>query len=185
MVKNPDCEPPNSSFKKLKKEANNMKIKRSVALTILVLSSSWIVLAQNPSVESLRSQLGDVQKREEELQARVKQLEEDMKPENIEKVFALNGSTRPEELREQRRRQLENERTRVQAQLDQLAQSRVRLETSLATAEAAAYRQSALPADSSYSPTTETNATPTVVTPKQTQQRRTRRKPKRRAARRN
>ncbi|HEV7844029.1 MAG TPA: hypothetical protein VGO69_10060, partial [Pyrinomonadaceae bacterium] len=140
-----------------------MKIKRSVALIILVLSSSLIVFAQNPSVESLRSQLGDVQKREEEVQARVKQLEEDMKPENIEKAFALNGSTRPEELREQRRHQLENEKARVQAQLDQLAQSRVRLETSLATAEAAAYRQSALPADSSYSPTPGASAAPTIV----------------------
>jgi chromosome segregation ATPase len=164
-----------------------MKIKRIIALTILVLSSSLIVFAQNPSVESLRSQLGDVQKREEELSARVKQLEEEMRPENLEKAFALNGSTRPEELREQRRRQLENEKTRVQAQLDQLAQSRVRLETSLATAEAAAYRQSALPADSSYSPATGANASgPTVVKPtKQTQQRRVRRKPRRRAARRN
>ncbi|HUQ30911.1 MAG TPA: hypothetical protein VM095_02280 [Pyrinomonadaceae bacterium] len=164
-----------------------MKIKRSVALTILVLSSSLIVLAQNPSVESLRSQISDVQKREEELQARVKQLEEDMKPENIEKAFALNGSTRPEELREQRRRQLENERTRAQAQLDQLAQSRVRLETSLATAEAAAYRQSALPADSSYSPMPGASATtPTVVQPtKQTQGRRARRKRARRPSRRN
>jgi chromosome segregation ATPase len=163
-----------------------MKIKRSAALTILVLSFSLIVFAQNPSVESLRSQLSDVQKREEEMQARVKQLEEDMKPENIEKVFALNGSTRPEELREQRRRQLENERTRAQAQLDQLAQSRVRIETSLATAEAAAYRQSALPADSSYSPTSGANATtPVVVKPaKQTQQRRARRKSRLRASRR-
>jgi chromosome segregation ATPase len=162
-----------------------MKIKRSVTLIILVLSSSLIVFAQNPSVESLRSQLGDVQKREEEMQARVKQLEEDMKPENIEKAFALNGSTRPEELREQRRHQLENEKARVQTQLDQLAQSRVRIEASLATAEAAAYRQSALPADSSYSPTPGANATPDVVKPmRQTQQRRARRKLKRRAFRR-
>ncbi len=137
---------------------NKARLRRITLLIILILSSFTIALAQSSTVETLRSQLSDAQKKEEELQARVKQIDEDMKPENIEKVFALNGSTRPEELREQRRRQLENEKTNVRAQLDQVIQSRARLETAIATAEAAAYRQSAMP--SSYNPTT-----PTVTTP--------------------
>lgn len=140
-----------------------------VLLIILSLSSLTVAVAQNSSVESLRSQLSDVQKKEEELQARVRQIEEDMRPENIEKFFALNGSTRPEELREQRRRQLESQRATVQSQLDQLAQSRIRLETSLATAEAAAYRQSAQP--DSYNPTPDVISNSPTVKPKKSQRR--------------
>ena len=141
---------------------------RFALLIVLILSSLTIAVAQN-SIEGLRSQLSDVQKKETELQARVKQLDEDMRPENLEKFFALQGSTRPEEQREQRRRQLENEKTRVQAQLDQLAQSRVRLETAIATAEAAAYQQSALP--SSYSSSSGASSSSNKVTPKQSQRR--------------
>lgn len=141
---------------------------RFALLLVFVFTSLTIAAAQN-SIDGLRSQLSDVQKKETELQARVKQLDEDMRPENLEKFFALNGSTRPEELREQRRRQLESEKTRVQAQLDQLAQSRVRLETAIATAEAAAYQQSALPA--SYSSSSGVNSSSNKVTPKQSQRR--------------
>jgi chromosome segregation ATPase len=151
-----------------------VKLKRIILLLSLLLSSFTVCLAQTSTVESLRSQLSDAQKKEDELQARVRQIEEDMRPENIEKALALNGSTRPEELREQRRRQLETERTNVRSQLDQLAQSRTRLETAIATAEAAAYRQSALPG-SDNNTTTEVNPdSPTpkpAVKPKQSQRR--------------
>jgi outer membrane murein-binding lipoprotein Lpp len=92
---------------------------------------------------NLRAQLSDVQARQSELQTRLQQLEYDLKPENIERSLAGIGSTHPEELREQRRRQLEGEKTRVQAQLDQLAASRTRLEAAIAQADAEAYRQGA------------------------------------------
>ena len=115
---------------------------------LLLLACAVSVSAQNPasaaqSVETLRAQLQNVQSQETELQTRSHQLDEDLKPENIEKYFALNGSTHPEELREQRRRQLEAEKAKVTAQLEQLATSRARLEAAIASAEAAAYRQSA------------------------------------------
>jgi Skp family chaperone for outer membrane proteins len=160
---------------------SGMKFRIITTLIILFLASASAAVAQSSAVENLRSQLSDVQKREGELQARVRQLEEDMRPESLEKFFALNGSTRPEELRAERRRQLENERTRVLAQLDQLGQSRVRLETSIATAEAAAYRQSALP--DSYGPAPAVNVSTPTVKPKPTP-RRARRKASRRAPRR-
>ncbi|HWT00711.1 MAG TPA: hypothetical protein VN256_10730 [Pyrinomonadaceae bacterium] len=123
---------------------------RILLLSVTLVASAASVLAQSPAraeqtVESLRAQLGDVQAKEEQLQARMRQLDENLRPENIERYFALNGSTRPEELREQRRRQLERQKAGVQTQLDQLAASRTRLETSIATAEAAAYRESANP----------------------------------------
>jgi cell division protein FtsB len=123
---------------------------RILPLLLLAAACAASASAQSPAsaaqqVESLRAQLSDVQKREEELQTRMRQLDDDLRPENIERYFALNGSTRPEELREQRQRQLERQKAGVQSQLDQLAQSRTRLETSIATAEAAAYRESANP----------------------------------------
>ncbi|HYK21147.1 MAG TPA: hypothetical protein VEV42_10460, partial [Pyrinomonadaceae bacterium] len=60
----------------------------------------------NDSLEKLRAQLLEVQTKEEALRARAEQLEESLKPENIERSLAGVGSTKPEELREARRRQL-------------------------------------------------------------------------------
>jgi hypothetical protein len=90
-----------------------------------------------------RAQLIEVQAKQEGLHARLKYLEEELKPENIEKSFAGIGSTRPEDLREARRRQLEIERTNIQSQLKLLAESQTRLETSIVHADADAYHQSA------------------------------------------
>ncbi|MCM3901483.1 MAG: hypothetical protein ND866_07235 [Pyrinomonadaceae bacterium] len=92
---------------------------------------------------NLRVQLSEVQVMKAEMQARNEQLEEDLKPENIERSLAGVGSTRPELLREQRRRQLEIARTRVRAQLDELDRARTRLETAVAEADAVAYWESA------------------------------------------
>ena len=94
---------------------------------------------------NLRAQLSEVETKQAGLQTRLQDLEEKLKPENIEKAFAGVGSTHPEDLREQRRRQLEIERNGVQKQLDLLATSHSRLETAIAKADADAYRQSAQP----------------------------------------
>jgi uncharacterized protein YlxW (UPF0749 family) len=95
------------------------------------------------TVADLRAQLTDVQARENELQAHARQLDEDLKPENIERSLAGVGSTRPEELREHRRRQLTIERDSVRTQLKLLATSRERLESAIRRAEGVAYQQSA------------------------------------------
>ena len=86
--------------------------------------------------ENLRAQLRDVQAKESDLQARMDQLDFDLRPENIERVVSGFGTTRPEEARDQRRRLLENEKARVRTQLDQHSVSRARLETAIATADA-------------------------------------------------
>lgn len=90
--------------------------------------------------EGLRAQLRDVMTKEADLQSRADQLEFDLKPENIERMTANSGSTRPEEVRDARRRALENERTRVRSQLELMTQSRTRLETAIATADSEAER---------------------------------------------
>ena len=113
-------------------------------LSVFLSGSFAAVLAQASAQEraaSLRSQMAEVQLKQSELQTRLDQLEVDLKPENIEHSLAGVGSVHPEELREQRRRQLEREKSYVVAQLNELAASRARLETAIAQADAEAYRQ--------------------------------------------
>jgi len=118
-------------------------------LVIFLLAVSAFVQGATPQSSArdraadLRRQLSDVEAKQAELQTRLKQIEENLKPENIESSLAGVGSTRPEELREQRRRQLEIERTGVRSQLDLLANSHTRLETAILQADGEAYRQSA------------------------------------------
>jgi len=119
-----------------------------VLFVVLVSLGAGQAAAQDSSsapqtVETLRAQLLDVQAKEAELQARERQLDEDLKPENIERSLAGIGSTRPEELRESRRRQLTIARDGVRAQLKLVSASRERLEAVIRTAETQAYQQSA------------------------------------------
>jgi hypothetical protein len=91
----------------------------------------------------LRLKLDDVKARQLELQDQLKDLDEQMDPQNIENSLAGVGSTRPEDLRELRRRQLERQRVAIQNKLSILAESQTRLETGIADAEADAYSESA------------------------------------------
>jgi hypothetical protein len=96
-------------------------------------------------VEELKAQLLEMQGKEDALRTRLQQLDEAVKPENIERSLAGVGSTRPEELRESRRKQLSIERDGVLAQLQTIETGRLRLESELANAEALAYQESARP----------------------------------------
>jgi hypothetical protein len=111
-------------------------------------SAPAIAPIQNSAQEkaaNLRLQLTEVETKQAELQTRLQALEENLKPENIDHSLAGVGSTHPEDLREQQRRQLEIERNGVRAQLDLLALSHSRLEKAIVQADADAYRQSAAP----------------------------------------
>ena len=83
----------------------------------------------------LRTELRDVQSKKADLEAHLEQVEFDLKPENIERAVAGYGTTRPEDLRAQRKKQLESERSRTQQQLEQLTASVSRIEQALATSE--------------------------------------------------
>jgi len=97
------------------------------------------------TADRLKLELIDVQAQEEALRGRVIDLDESLKPENIERSLAGVGSTRPEELREARRRQLTIEKNGVVARLKVLETTHQRLQTAIANAEALAYQQSAKP----------------------------------------
>jgi chromosome segregation ATPase len=90
--------------------------------------------------ENLREQLRNVLTKEADLQSRSDQIDYELQPSVIERTMATTGSTRPEDLRDLRRRQLESEKSRVQSQLNQMATSRARLETAIANADAEADR---------------------------------------------
>jgi hypothetical protein len=126
-----------------------MRLKSGLVLLLLLVFSAGVYAQDTESpaetVEKLKSQLIDVQAHEADLRARVAQLDESLKPENIERSLAGIGSTRPEELRESRRRQLQIEKDGVLAQLRTVETSRQRLETALANAEVLAYQESAKP----------------------------------------
>ena len=125
------------------------------SIALLILAPGITARVQQNAQEraaSLRLQLNAVQTKQEELQARLQELDELLKPENIASALAGVGSVHPEELREQRRRKLANERAGLNAQLEQLAASRTRLETAIAEADAAAYQQSARPNTSGANP---------------------------------
>ena len=95
------------------------------------------------TVQDLKLQLIELDARQETTKLQVQQLEDALKPENIERSLAGVGSTRPEELREQRRRQLLIEKKAADAELEQLTLKRTQLETALSAAEVQAYQESA------------------------------------------
>ncbi len=85
--------------------------------------------------ESVRAQMLDTETKLADLQTRMDQVNYDLEPENIDRSMAGYGSVHPENAREARRHQLENEKTRLQAQITLLENSRTRLQASLTTAE--------------------------------------------------
>jgi cell division protein FtsB len=154
-------------------------------LFVLVFFAAFLIIGGTPvqaqtraqeKAASLRAQLAEVEARQAELQTRLQNLDEKLKPENIENSLAGVGSTHPEDLREQRRRQLEIERNGVRAQIDLLATSHSRLETAIATADADAYRQSASPLKGPAEDALSTAADSAPVTTPQRRARRARKK---------
>jgi hypothetical protein len=166
---------------------DSIRAKRVVlflALLFTVYALSTEVKGQSSAQEranDLRAQLADKRAKQESLQERLRQLEEELKPENIEKSLAGIGSTHPEDLREFRRRQLELEKINIQTQLKLLAESQTRVEAGIIQADADAYHQSASVNIGRQQPTAVQQVRPSRV---QRGTRRTKHKPKRRPIRR-
>jgi chromosome segregation ATPase len=86
--------------------------------------------------EQLRSQLIDIQTKIADFEAKLEQIDWALRPENIEAATAGYGSTRPEQARDARKKQLESEKNRVTAQLKLSETSKNRLEMAVANADA-------------------------------------------------
>lgn len=87
-------------------------------------------------VQAAQKELTDIAAKEISLQKRLDEIEPQLRPDRIEQSRAGVGSLRPEEDREAVQRQLSNEKRRIQSQLDQLQQSRPRLQNAITSAEA-------------------------------------------------
>ncbi|HEX6730726.1 MAG TPA: hypothetical protein VF074_11965 [Pyrinomonadaceae bacterium] len=126
-----------------------MRNKLGLILLAILLSTSFALGQQSMTavekLEKLRLELIDVQGKEENLRARAQQLDEDIKPENIARSLAGVGSTKPDELRESRRRQLELGKKNVLEQLDAVVAKRASLEAEIRTTEIQVYHESAKP----------------------------------------
>jgi DNA anti-recombination protein RmuC len=97
--------------------------------------------------EIMRRQLIELIEKETAYRSRLMQLDEEMRPDSIERSLSLVGTTRAPELRDVRRRSLENERRGVESLVGQTAMSRQRLEEDVKQADAlvARLRQRVLP----------------------------------------
>lgn len=84
--------------------------------------------------ESLEEQLFSIAKEEAHLQAQLDEVNEQLRPENIDQI-QVSGSTRPEAVRESARRRLTNKQTRIQTQLQMLEQSRTRIHSSISVTD--------------------------------------------------
>ena len=85
--------------------------------------------------ELLRKQLLELVEKEAALKGRLVQIDEDMRPETIERTMTLAGSTRTSEIRDVRRRVLENERRGVESLLSLTSHSRSRLDDDVRQAD--------------------------------------------------
>lgn len=123
-------------------------LRRILLLVLLTCVAQATATAQEQAsaaqrAETLRLQLVDTISKETELRNRLQEIDEALRPENIQRSIALIGTLRPEELRDQRRAQLEKERASVSELLNSVVAKRARLESAVASAEADAGREAA------------------------------------------
>jgi hypothetical protein len=101
-----------------------------------ILKSLDILNSAEQRAELLRKQLVESVEKENSIRTRVIQLEEDMRPENIDRnVNSAAFGTRAPEQRDARRRSLENERAGLRNLLSQIEHSRARLEEDVRQAD--------------------------------------------------
>jgi hypothetical protein len=95
----------------------------------------------------LRKQLIEVMEKDTSYRSRLAQIDEEMRPENIERGMSAVGTTRTAEIREVRRRSLEIEKQGLQGLLSLNGQNRTRLDEDLKAADAivARLRQRLMP----------------------------------------
>jgi hypothetical protein len=90
--------------------------------------------------EKFQLHLIEIAEKEAPLQARIDQINQQIRPEAMERTLAGVGSVHPEDLRDETKKGLASERLRVQTQLDLLRQDTYRTKASLATTDAAIAR---------------------------------------------
>lgn len=119
-----------------------------ISIVIAGLASTGMAQQRNSaSVSSavLKQQLLDIELKETTLRLRLEEIDEQLKPESIERELAGIGSVHPEELREHRKKLLTIERNGLTMQLDLLKELHGRIAAEIAEAETATNLQYAQP----------------------------------------
>ena len=101
------------------------------------ISGSFTLLTQSEQrAEMLRRQLLELIEKETLYRTKITQIDEDVRPENVERTLNPYGTTRTGELRDTRRRVLETERRGFQSLLALTNDNRTRLEEEVRQADA-------------------------------------------------
>jgi hypothetical protein len=93
-----------------------------------------LLAKEEQRANNLQTQLLTTMEKMATLESRLGEINEQLRPENIERMIVA-GSLRPEEAREATSRRLSGERRRLQSQLDLLQPTRSRLQASLTGTE--------------------------------------------------
>jgi DNA anti-recombination protein RmuC len=113
------------------------KAREAEAQSATRISANFALLTQaEQRAEILRKQLIELIEKETAYRSRIAQLDEDMRPDNIERSLNPYGTTRTAELRESRRRVLESDRRGLESLLMLTSQARLRLEDDVRQADA-------------------------------------------------
>ena len=122
------------------KESDNQKVKQ-IGINLDLLSHT------EERAEVLRKQLLELIEKETTYRTRLTQMDEDIRPENIERALAGIGTTRTAEMRDTRRRSLDSERKGLESLLALTGQSRIRLEEDVRQADqlVSSFRQRLFP----------------------------------------
>ncbi len=99
-----------------------------------------LMTGEEQRAESLQARIRETFEKATPLQIRLAQIDEQLKPENIERAFVGIGLLRPEESRDGLRKKFSVERQSIIALLEALRQERTRLQLSLATSDMAIQR---------------------------------------------
>jgi hypothetical protein len=99
-----------------------------------------LLVGEEQRAESLQLRLRENLERQLILQGRVDQVDSQLRPENIERLFVGVGLVRPEEARDTVRRRLSLEKQGLLAQLELVRQERNRFQSALATSDVAIQR---------------------------------------------
>lgn len=86
--------------------------------------------------EALRKQVFELMEKENTVKTRLDVIENDMRPESIDRSVAFAGSLRPEELRASRRKSLESEKANLQNLLNEIQRTRSSLDLQVQKADA-------------------------------------------------
>ncbi len=122
------------------KQTDNEKLKQ-------VASNLELLAHIEERAEVLRKQLIELIEKETAYRTRLTQMDEDMRPESIERSMAGIGGTSTAEMRDTRRRSLDSERKGLESLLAITSQSRLRLEEDVRQADllVAKFRQRLFP----------------------------------------